>query len=281
MPLNGIQLMKAKGLVTPLVGDNFRDDIVNVDGASGRQYVLDGIVFSGSVPVSDLPGGYANSVLFNINADMTQGVRFDEIRRKTSGAWAFSVTAGAGTAVLESYAAFASYDALGVRITNTNNPNGSPLVACTAVSDTTVTADPMPVTFTANPYNLGGSGQSLVEVTPQYFPDTGPFNDQILFNGSGQPWRGYFNNPNYDASSDFDFEWRTALSGGGALMSTAKVWYLSSDVNRYVFPSADGGLLPGQAATTIYLRWRVKPSSGGSGTWADVTVNHTDPRPAS
>ncbi|MBA3853326.1 MAG: hypothetical protein C0503_02865 [Gemmatimonas sp.] len=278
-PLGLRALMVADGHASPTAGDSMRSRVVNVDGARQREYLLNGVTFGGSIPVDDLPGGYGGSTLFAVTATFTAGARFNEIRNQTAGAWSFSISGGTGADVtLESYAAYPDYDALGVRIKGAHD--GSPSAGTpSAVSDGGGGTGPKAVTFSAVVLNLGGAGQTLLTVTPQYNPDGGPFNPALLFNGSGQPWRGYFDNRGYDQDADFDYQWRTGASGGGALLSTNRVFYLTTDSANEVYPSDPAGLLPGEAANTIYLRWRIKPASGGNGTWNEYgAVNHTDPR---
>lgn len=274
-PLGMRALMVAKGLASPGAGDSMRFDVINAGGARAREYLLSGVTFGGSPPVNDLPGGYGSDVTFGITATFSAGSRFNEIRRRVAGAWSFSISGGTGAEVsLSTYADFTDYDDLGVRIKGARD--GSPSASApSTVSDAASGDDPAPVRYTAVIVGLGGSGQTLLTITPQYNPDNGPFNPAIVFNGSGQPWQGYFNNRVYDQDADFDYQWRTGASGGGALLASTRVLYRTDDSANEIYPTNQYGLIAGQAANTIYLRWKLK----SSGTWNEYgAVNHTDPR---
>ncbi|HRN54233.1 MAG TPA: hypothetical protein PK788_12100, partial [Gemmatimonadaceae bacterium] len=281
------------------VNDDWASDVSSDVLSAMSDFLLNGLTFSGSIPEDDVPGGYGSNVLFNITATFTRGTRFGAIQRNVSGAWTFLFLPASAEVTLESFASNSggATHSLGVRVKGART--ASPTMGHSSVSDGTGgTSNPDKVTFTANPSGLGGTGQTLIEIIPQYVPDNGPFNDTLVFDAPDS-WQGYFDNRGLDATADFDYEWRTASGGGGSLISSLRSFKLSTDSGWYngsenvgkVYPTAweypdspysgINGLLPGETSQAIYLRWRVKVSSGGSGTWNNYgPVTHTDPRDA-
>lgn len=299
MARNLIELIKASG-GAGINGQSFRNNAAGAplaDGVRMTDYVLNGINFTGSIPVNDIPGGYGSSTLFSITANFSCGGSFGLIQRDEQSAWTFSVVGGTNAAVtLESWSsngAGVSHN-LGVRVLGALN--ALPGMSVSSVSDSTLGSNPEPVTFTANPTNLGGTGQTLLEIIPTYDPDTANFNPTLIFD-SPDSWTGWFNNRGLDADTDFDYEWRTLSGGSGYLIAMTRSFRLENDFGWFngtadvglVYPTAweypdspyssNNGLLPAETSQEIYLRWRIKPSSGGNGTWNNFgPYTHLDTR---
>lgn len=295
MPKDFNYLVKAIRGSFAVANDDWASDVSSDVLSAMSDFLLNGLAFSGSIPVDDLPGGYGSNVLFNITANFTRGLRFGAIQRNVSGAWSFLFLPATAEVTLESFTSNSggATHSLGVRVKGART--ASPTMSHSSVSDGLGgTSNPDKVTFTANPSGLGGTGQTLIEIIPQYVPDNGPFNDTLVFDAPDS-WKGYFDNRGLDASTDFDYEWRTASGGGGSLISSSRSFKLDTDwgdgTDGLVYPTAweypnspysgNNGLLPGETSRAIYLRWRVKVSSGGSGTWNNYgPITHTDPRDA-
>lgn len=305
MTLNLRELIKASG-GAGINGQSFRSNAAPdtgepplVDTASVRQYLIEDFAWTGSVPVIDIVGNYASSSLFNITATFTRGARAFLIQRNTSNAWNFFATEGVTVSIetFTSNSGGASHD-IGLRCLGPLN--ASPTMSHNAVSDGTGgTNDPDRVTFTATPGNLGGVGFTETFVSQYYDPDTADFNPEIAKDSGAARFNFRIDNRGYTADADFDYEWRTATNGGGTLIASTRSFNLETDFGwnpgggdiALVYPTAweypdspyssNNGLLPGETSQEIYLRWRVKPSSGGNGTWSNYgPVTHTDPRNA-
>jgi hypothetical protein len=300
MALNLIELIRASG-GAGISGQSFRSNVAVPplpDGRAVSHYRLNSIAFTGE-PTTDISGTYPSSRLFNITATFNAGPAFGLIQRNTSSAWTFTIVGGAGaSATLETWSSNGggvSHE-LGLRVLGALT--GTPTMNHVAVSNDVGGEGPWTVTWTASPQNLGGEGSALLEIIPTYDPDLANFNPVLIYDGTSS-WRGNFDNRGYNAVTDFDYEWRTANSGGGVLISTNRSFTLTTDIGWFngsenvgrVYPTAweypdspysgNNGLLPGETSQPIYLYWRVKPSSGGNGVWQNYgPITHQDPRSA-
>ncbi len=253
-------------------GQSFLNHVTGAaSGTKMSDYVCSGITFTGE-PVDDLGSDYASNTLFNIVATIARGSKFYHIQRNVVGAWSFTIPGEAtASATVDAFSAAGSPTGAthNIDLRIRGKKNGSPTNTPTADQTGSPPADHVPwaVTYNGTPGSLGGTGTTSLTINWQYTPDTGSFNSVKM--GS---WTGPFLNRGYDIDVDFDYEWRSADSGGGTLMSTARTFTLTGDTGRLIYSGSDDGLINNGSADnecTIYFRWRIKTSSGGSGSWTN------------
>lgn len=257
-------------------GQSFRNHVTGaVSGAKLSDYKLTAVAFSGQPTTGG--GPYPAEQTFAITATFTRNSRAHNIQRNVSAAWQLTVTEPGTEVALESFSSNGSPSGashtLNIRVKG--KQTGSPSVSPVATQPGSEPASGVPwaVQWTCNFSGLGGTGTTAFDITWSYDPDTSTFSPTLT-----NVWSATFGNRGYDENADFDFEWRTADSGGGTLISTARQFTLTSDSNS-IYPSDINGLLNAETAT-LYLRWRIKTTSGGNGTWNNYgAVACTDPRP--
>lgn len=279
---NLVELIKAAGSAG-VSGQSFRTNVTGTaDNIKVTDYLCTGMGFSGH-PVAGPT--YSASSLFSVTATPTAGASFGNIQRNDSGAWQFSTSTSGASVALESFSNSSGVHSLGVRVLSPSDASLSVSPVATMYGSQPSGSDPWQVQFTANMNGLGGSGTASVTVSWTYDPDNAAFN-QVLTDA----WTGTFTNRGYNQDTDIDYQWRTQQSTGtttsgtgvnGALVSTQRSFVApTNDVNHYVYPTNIDGLIPAETAS-LYLRWKLKDSSGGDGVWINhgTAVQATDPRP--
>jgi hypothetical protein len=226
VPRNLIGLIKASG-GAGTTGQTFRNNVkpfINMDGKSMTSYLVTGISFSGGIPAGpgELDPPYSSGVVFNVTADIIRGGNAFEIQSLVQSAWLLTLlsVSGESAGMGAGFSSFSQTDVggkfeLGMQIT-------APLAGNPAPSINVQPNFSMPVAYGdlwAGSYvpvvTSTASGNSVLELIVEYFPDP-HFNLRVdNKNGFGQGWRFTISNRNW-TTADLVFRAWSVEAGADA-----------------------------------------------------------------
>lgn len=264
---NLVALLQASGQ-TGTAGQSFAGHAAGSPGAGigMLDYRLNGATWSGT-PTTPFPT-YADDTPFDIVATFSRGSMFHHIQRNILGAWAVSVTGGAGaSASLSNFSAGGSPAGathslrVAVRGAYSGSPGVSPNFSLNEPADPLF--DPWPVTWISGVSGGTPSGTSTLTLQLTYSPDTGGFNQALV-----QAWDLVMNNRAYE----MEVRWfRTLADYNNDVNPVATSENFTPIGIAGIYPTSDDGLLYGESAT-LYLKYR---SVGASWTnYGAVTASY-------
>lgn len=255
-------------------GEGFRN---NVNGAASlegtRSYRLISATMGGGVPQPPGEAVYGPSdASFAMTLTVNRNANFWRIQRLLQSAWSVYTVGGNGTASVSitsfSWSGSPNGASLALTLTAKAPVTGSISVTGSAshVGGTPPNNNPTPVQFSLG-VSGGGTGTQDFDIYADWIPCGGNFEFTQSFN-----WPVRFNFRAYD-TSDIEIQWFDTASdrSNGTNVRTTSASYIPGASPPY--PSNSGGTVGGESMT-LYARWRFP-----SGSWTDVDVNFTDPRP--